>query len=114
MPSTIKNIAFALALAGTAIAETQAGCFSDPGSLQSQGEYTFQSQGYCFDLCGKKGSSVAGLKGGNVCACGDEVPTGEKLPDTDCGIPCTGYPAAKCKFLISFPFFSRPCVRIIY
>ena len=95
MSPSIKNIALALALASTAAAQEQVGCFSDKGSLTEKDAFAFESQGHCFNVC--KGSSVAALTKGNVCACGDEVPSGDTLPNSDCNTPCAGYPLVNCK-----------------
>lgn len=96
MSPSMKNVAIALALASTAAAK-QVGCFGDSGSLKLEDKFRFQSPGHCIDACRASGKSFAALTGGNTCFCGNEVPTSDKLPDSDCGKVCSGYPAETCK-----------------
>lgn len=114
MSPSIKNIAIALALASTTAAK-EVGCFGDSGSLKLEDSSVYQSRGHCLDVCRNKGSSVAAITKGNKCFCGDDIPTGEKLPDSECGAPCDGYPADTCELLSAHPLlipliFSRALV----
>lgn len=82
------------------------GCYSDAGSLDDQGPFTFQSSGYCKKKCSGKGKPVYALYKGSNCLCGDEIPS-SKTSDDDCNVECNGYPADKCMFFQ--PKGSRAC-----
>ncbi|KKK13761.1 hypothetical protein P175DRAFT_0535113 [Aspergillus ochraceoroseus IBT 24754] len=77
--------------------ETEVGCFSSSEPLKSQGSYTYQSNGYCLDLCYKAGYSVFGLYSGNVCLCGNKIPQkSTKVEDSQCNDPCAAWPVVMC------------------
>ncbi|KAL2871429.1 WSC domain-containing protein [Aspergillus lucknowensis] len=75
---------------------TPLGCFNDPGSLQSQGSYTYQSVGYCADLCGRNGRQYAAPHQ-DECYCGDTAPGEDaKVSDAECNAPCPGMATDSC------------------
>ncbi|KAL4795816.1 hypothetical protein BDV19DRAFT_388841 [Aspergillus venezuelensis] len=75
---------------------TDLGCFSDLTGFENQGSYTFQSHGYCIDLCETNGKTYAALKGDD-CYCGDTDPAKKDMVDDDkCDTACSGYPAVNC------------------
>jgi hypothetical protein len=87
-----------VALAATVSAE-QVGCFSNPGSLASQGHYTFQSAAYCMQLCTRAQKTVFGLTKGSECWCGDKVPPDtDKVDEKECNLACTGYLLSTCEY----------------
>ncbi|WEW60579.1 Protein SLG1 [Emydomyces testavorans] len=66
---------------------TYKGCYSSSGSMEDQGAYTFQSTGYCRDLCTSLKRAVMGLTMGSNCYCGDKLPpasakTDDRITDT--------------------------------
>ncbi|KAJ5766816.1 uncharacterized protein N7511_004432 [Penicillium nucicola] len=85
----------ALALALPVHSMVNMGCYSDAGSLKNQGPYSYQSPGYCQDHCLGAGKSVFALTRGNMCYCGDALPT-EKVNDDKCNQVCPGWPAESC------------------
>lgn len=92
-------VTLALALpALTSATVTQLGCYSSVPSLKDEGEFTFQSHGYCEEKCEKGGFRVAALHGGLQCLCGNELPSSSAQVDDDkCDIVCPGWPVDKCK-----------------
>lgn len=81
------------------MADTSKGCYSDSTPLKDQGPYTFQSSGYCKQLCTKKNMAVYALYQGSNCLCGDEIPAeSAKVSDDECNVSCNGYPSDKCMF----------------
>lgn len=75
--------------------ETFYGCYSDPGELVLNGTNIYNSIGSCaketcklyFEL------PVAATMGGNECYCGKAYPPKKyKVDDSECDIPCVGYP----------------------
>lgn len=95
----LNHLLASLALALPALASTShLGCYSTVPGLKPSEQYTFQSQGYCEDKCQKAGYRVAALSSGSACACGNELPkASDKVDHAECDLPCTGYPAVKCK-----------------
>jgi hypothetical protein len=93
----LVTLALALpALASTSI--SQVGCYSAVPSLKDEGDYTFQSQGYCENKCQKGGFRVAALTGGNQCLCGNQLPPESAQVDDDkCNVKCAGWPEDNCK-----------------
>ncbi|KAL5359273.1 hypothetical protein BJX96DRAFT_56047 [Aspergillus floccosus] len=86
-----------LTLPFTANAYSYVGCYSDPGSLDSQGGYTFQSEGYCTEVCSRLEKPVMATTAGTKCFCGDEVPpSSASVPKSKCNVACAGYPGAMC------------------
>lgn len=92
--SILSSIIGAVAVAAQTV--TLDGCYSSSGSLQSQGTYIYQSTGYCAATCRNRGNSAMGLSG-QECFCGDELPAGsDKVDNSKCNTPCSGYPMDKC------------------
>jgi cell wall integrity and stress response component len=78
---------------------TYLGCFSSAGSLESQGLYTYQSSGYCTQICWKQSMTVAATGQGSECLCGNVPPASADLvPDSNCNMPCSGYPVQSCMY----------------
>lgn len=97
-------VTFALALPTLASASiSQVGCYSAIPSLKDEGEYTFQSQGYCENKCQEGGFRVAALTGGTQCLCGNELPPkSAQVDDAKCNVKCAGWPEDDCKFPQNF------------
>jgi cell wall integrity and stress response component len=74
---------------------TEIGCFSSSGTLVDQGQYQFQSRGYCQGVCGNAGFTVMALSKGSDCWCGNEVPT-QKASNVSCSSSCYGYGPQTC------------------
>jgi len=86
-----------LPVATLATSEFDSECFSDPGALQDQGSYNFQSPGYCQAQCRKGHFTVAALSKGTDCWCGHDMPPKDKrVKDSKCNVACTGWPENKC------------------
>ncbi|KAJ5780442.1 hypothetical protein N7457_005602 [Penicillium paradoxum] len=90
--------AIALALPVYSLSATaKMGCYSEVESFKSQGPYTYQSLGYCQNLCAKKEFKVAALSRGDMCYCGDDMPSDSaKVDDDQCDMTCPGWPEATC------------------
>jgi len=83
-------------LASTSI--SQIGCYSTVPNLKDEGEYTFQSHGYCENKCQRGGFRIAALTGGNQCLCGNELPPkSAQIDDAKCNARCDGWPEDNCK-----------------
>lgn len=93
--------AFALALPVYSLGPTASmGCYSAIESFQNQGPYTYQSPGHCQAQCADKNFKVAALSRGNMCYCGNKIPSESvKVDDDKCDIACTGWAAGSCKLL---------------
>lgn len=81
------------------------GCFSDSTPLVDQGPYTYQSNGYCQQLCMKTSNNlVFALTKGSNCLCGNQLPAkSAKTADSDCNVKCAGWPDVMCMvFSITF------------
>jgi hypothetical protein len=92
--------ALALALPVYSTPSGNVGCYSDAGSLKNKGPYSYQSPGYCEELCLRDGHKVAALTRGNMCYCGDTLPSqSAKVDDDKCDQACIGYPSDSCKSL---------------
>lgn len=91
--------AFALALPVYSLSATaEMGCYSKVESFKNQGPYTYQSPGYCQNLCAKNDYKVAALSRGNMCYCGDKMPSDSfKTDDDQCDTPCVGWARGTCK-----------------
>lgn len=75
------------------------GCYSSSQGFTDQGSYTFQSSGYCQQLCVGKGFPVMALWKGSDCLCGNALPPDSAQTDTDnCNTPCDGWPQDTCMF----------------
>ncbi|GFF39700.1 WSC domain protein, putative [Aspergillus lentulus] len=74
------------------------GCFSDSAPLVDQGPYTYQSNGYCQQLCLKTNNNlVFALTKGSNCLCGNELPAkSAKTADSNCNVKCAGWPDVMC------------------
>ncbi|KAH1552395.1 hypothetical protein KXV74_006748 [Aspergillus fumigatus] len=74
------------------------GCFSDSTPLVDQGPYTYQSNGYCQQLCMKTSNNlVFALTKGSNCLCGNQLPAkSAKTADSDCNVKCAGWPDVMC------------------
>ncbi|KAJ9486873.1 hypothetical protein VN97_g6457 [Penicillium thymicola] len=96
--------ALALALPVYSLSSTASmGCYSAIESFKNQGPYTYQSPGHCQTQCAGNGFKVAALSRGNMCYCGNKVPSGSaKIADDKCDITCTGWPAASCGGMDTF------------
>lgn len=80
-----------------ALTLTPEGCFGSSDPLEDQGPWTFQSLGYCQNLCTDLKQAVMAMKGQN-CWCGDQIPAlSTKVVDSKCNISCQGFPADICK-----------------
>ncbi|KAL4783725.1 hypothetical protein BJX76DRAFT_357746 [Aspergillus varians] len=72
------------------------GCFSGPGAFENQGSFTFQSVGYCIDLCDKASFNYAALQSDD-CWCGNADPVQADLTsDKTCDSVCAGYATDIC------------------
>jgi hypothetical protein len=90
--------ALALALPVFSASSTSKGCYSELDSFKSQGPYTFQSPGYCQSECTHKEFKIAALGRGNVCYCGDKIPSeSAKVADDKCDMTCPGWPDETCE-----------------
>ncbi|KAJ5306322.1 hypothetical protein PENANT_c017G06251 [Penicillium antarcticum] len=97
MHSSFILAALALALPVYSSSSGYVGCYSDAGSLKNKGPFSYQSVGACEQSCVRDGHNVIGLTRGNMCYCGDAVPSQSAKVDNDkCDLACPGYPADKC------------------
>lgn len=101
LPNTLVALVFSLSLslpvATLATSDYDSECFSDPGTLQDQGSYDFQSLGYCRAQCWKGHFTVAALSKMS-CWCGHDMPPKDKqVKDSKCNVPCAGYPEDECR-----------------
>ncbi|KAL4940008.1 hypothetical protein BDV06DRAFT_197627 [Aspergillus oleicola] len=77
-------------------AAEELGCFSKLDGFNNEGSYTYQSTGYCIDLCDGKDKMYAALKG-DKCYCGDTDPAkADMVDDGKCDTPCVGYAGSSC------------------
>ena len=92
--------ALALALPVYSLSATASmGCYSEVDSFKNQGPYTYQSPGHCQAECAENGFKIAALSRGNMCYCGNKVPSDSaKIADDKCDLPCSGWPAGSCEF----------------
>ncbi|KAJ5210817.1 Carbohydrate-binding WSC subgroup [Penicillium cf. griseofulvum] len=99
--------ALALALPVFSASSTaRMGCYSDFESFKSQGPYTYQSPGYCQTECARKEFKVAALGRGNICYCGDAIPSeSAKVADDMCDMTCPGWPKETCGGKETFNIF---------
>ncbi|KAJ6087291.1 hypothetical protein N7467_006205 [Penicillium canescens] len=89
--------ALALALPVYSTSSGNVGCYSDAGSLKNKGPYSYQSPGYCEEVCLRDGHKVAALTRGNMCYCGDTLPSqSAKVDDDKCDQMCIGWPSDSC------------------
>lgn len=94
----------ALALPVYSLSSTASmGCYSAIESFKNQGPFTYQSPGHCQTQCADKDFKVAALSRGNMCYCGNKVPSDSaKIADDKCDIACTGWAAASCGGMDTF------------
>jgi cell wall integrity and stress response component len=81
---------------------TAVGCFSDSGDLVDQGSYTFQTIGYCQQLCVNMTMPVMALTKGSNCLCGHTAPTTGQVANGTCNTKCQGYGQQTCGGASSF------------
>ncbi|KAJ5372656.1 hypothetical protein N7517_004662 [Penicillium concentricum] len=82
------------------------GCYSEIESFKSQGPYTFQSVGNCEMQCAKNDFKVVALSAGNMCYCGNKVPSDSaKIADDKCDMLCAGWPEDNCGGRDTFSVF---------
>lgn len=73
------------------------GCYSSAANMESVGTYTYQSSGYCSEQCSNQNSGAMATTNGNDCWCGSEIPAdSDKVEDSKCDTPCTGYGQDSC------------------
>jgi cell wall integrity and stress response component len=82
-------------------ATTYVGCFSSAGELTKGDSFTYQSSGHCQEICipqsGKNPQAVMGLNRGSDCWCASTLPPeSDKVSDTECNSPCTGFGQDSC------------------
>ncbi|KIX00776.1 uncharacterized protein Z518_09841 [Rhinocladiella mackenziei CBS 650.93] len=76
---------------------TTLGCYQHPDPLVEQGDYTFQTSGYCQSQCVAMNKAVMAITGGSTCYCGDELPSlDQEVSDDKCDSPCNGYDQENC------------------
>lgn len=92
---TLRNFSILLALS-TAAAQTLQGCYKIDSSLTSIGSYPYQSTGYCLTQCSGSRSAVFALTNGNECLCGNSLPAGGMVSESNCNQACAGYPSDNC------------------
>lgn len=112
MPSTtmrtVTSVAFSLSLSlmlqlpsqasATMNAMTYVGCFSSSQPMTDQGSYTYQTSGYCQEVCYNISMPAMGLTGGSDCYCGSQLPAeGDKVDDSQCSTGCNGYGTENCE-----------------
>lgn len=107
---SILRVGLLICSISTAVAQelVDAGCYSSSEPLKDQGLYTFQSSGYCKDLCVKLSKPVMALSKGSNCYCGDYIPVASsKVSDSKCNTKCNGYPQETCESIHCPDFFLR-------
>jgi cell wall integrity and stress response component len=73
------------------------GCYSSADGLYDQGKYTYQSSGYCQQVCVSGGYPVMALWKGSDCLCGHTLPPDSaKTDNSNCNTPCDGYNIDMC------------------
>ena len=76
---------------------TTLGCYQHPDPLVEQGDYTFQTSGYCQTQCVAMNKPVMAITGGSTCYCGDELPAlDQEVSDDKCDSPCNGFDQENC------------------
>ncbi|OAP65456.1 hypothetical protein AYL99_01428 [Fonsecaea erecta] len=76
---------------------TTLGCYNSADPLTSQGDYTFQTSGYCQGVCVQLNKPVMAITGGSTCYCGDELPAlDSEVSLNSCDSPCNGYSQQTC------------------
>ncbi|KXT16017.1 hypothetical protein AC579_7111 [Pseudocercospora musae] len=78
-------------------AQSYKGCYSSSADMSNVGSYTYQSTGYCGEKCTGQSQAVMGLSAGDECWCGGNIPAdSDKVDDSKCNSPCTGYGQDDC------------------
>ncbi|KIY03194.1 uncharacterized protein Z520_01661 [Fonsecaea multimorphosa CBS 102226] len=73
------------------------GCYNAVDPLSSQGDYTFQTSGYCQGICVQLNKPVMAITGGSTCYCGNELPALDaEVALSNCNSPCNGYSQQTC------------------
>ncbi|KAI5361373.1 Putative carbohydrate-binding WSC [Septoria linicola] len=73
------------------------GCYNSAASMESVGTYMYQSSGYCSTQCSNADSPAMAMTNGNDCYCGGELPSDDdKVSDSQCDSPCTGFGQDNC------------------
>ncbi len=87
----------ACVLATSYKAATYYGCYSYSAlkDFDSQGSYTYQSEGYCTELCSNGSYALAAMYNGDECLCGSILPSSD-VDDSNCDTDCAGYPSDTC------------------
>ncbi|KAF1351981.1 hypothetical protein BDV97DRAFT_136047 [Delphinella strobiligena] len=101
---TAATVAFSLSLflqlpstASAMSAMTYVGCFNSSKPMTDQGSYTYQTSGYCQQVCYNVSAPAMGLYSGSNCYCGDSLPAeNDKVDDSSCDTPCQGYGQDDC------------------
>ena len=76
---------------------TTLGCYKNPNPLTTQGDYTFQTSGYCQGVCTPLGKAVMATTGGTTCYCGDELPAlDQEVDPSNCNLGCAGFGTQTC------------------
>lgn len=66
--------------------------------MTDQGSYTYQTSGYCQEVCYNISMPAMGLTGGSDCYCGSQLPAeGDKVDDSQCSTGCNGYGTENCE-----------------
>ncbi|PGH05087.1 cell wall integrity and stress response component [Blastomyces parvus] len=73
------------------------GCYKSHKPLEDFGEYTWQSVGWCQQVCVKEKKTVMALFAGSNCYCGNEIPReSDKTKMSECNTKCDGWPTEMC------------------
>ncbi|CAI5758868.1 unnamed protein product [Candida verbasci] len=79
------------------------GCYSSISGGSSQGDYQWQSSGYCLNQCGN--SAYIAVKG-EECICLNSLPSNQ-VSSSNCDTPCTGYDKENCGGDNSYSIFEQ-------
>lgn len=80
-------------------AMTYIGCFSSSKPMTNQGSYTYQTSGYCQEVCYNVSMPAMGLYDGADCYCGELLPAeADKVSDSNCNVTCNGYGTEDCEW----------------
>ncbi|EMC99977.1 hypothetical protein BAUCODRAFT_30404 [Baudoinia panamericana UAMH 10762] len=76
---------------------TYEGCFSSSSGFTNQGDYMYQTSGYCQPLCVNQNDAVLATNNGSSCWCGNTLPpANSKVDDSQCNVPCNGFDKENC------------------
>ncbi|TAQ85946.1 hypothetical protein B7494_g5710 [Chlorociboria aeruginascens] len=77
--------------------EVLEGCYSSSTGLTFQGEWKYQSSGYCQSQCLASNSATFAMTAAKDCWCGNEFPPVDtKAANSSCNAPCVGYDQEMC------------------